>query len=166
MTKWWNIHTWIQHWWSRKVSFFCLRHKWEFLFWCTCKIQTIINLEKSSGKHVDRFSSMSDHEANSWLWFNSYFWDLLGWPFAWWNQLLQPIVCGLHFCSFVWQNILFNVSSDEILIEVEGNCEIVELYKIFNIFVQREWTKLRKTTSLQFRQLYWILWETNMTYEG
>jgi hypothetical protein len=24
------------------------------------------------------------------------------------------------------------------VIEVEGNCEIVELYEIFNIFVQRE----------------------------
>jgi hypothetical protein len=41
--------------------------------------------------------------------------------------------------------------------EVEGNGEIAEVYEIFNIFVQRECTKLRKTTSLQFRQSYWIL---------
>jgi hypothetical protein len=61
-----------------------------------------------------------------------------------------------------WLQLIFDRNTSE----VEGNFEIVELYKIFNIFVQTEWTKLRKTTSLQFRQLYWILWETNMTYEG
>ena len=36
--KSWNIHTWIQQGWSRKVSFFCFWHERVSLFWCTCKI--------------------------------------------------------------------------------------------------------------------------------
>ena len=111
--KSWNIHTSIQHRWSRKVSFFCLWHDREFLFWCTCvHINRYINLKKGAMKHVDMLSGMFTLDYG--MWFDSCFLFQFGRPFVWRYQLLQPFVRDLHFSvlsdktsCFVWQNMRF-----------------------------------------------------------